>query len=220
MPKPIVLLIISILLFASIRHFTGFTRSTSEAFVGGEMALSHEPVQSLLSAPELAASITLEHADMIWQMFPQAEYRIAARVLQSTRYDDWQAVFTPIDLALGWGKIGEPPIDKWIDWQQSERWYYYRLHRRLGKTPFPRDYVVQHSANVHVIPANANIAAGLQYLQVNDLVFMEGMLVNVEVNNGYTVRKYSTSLTRADKGDASCEIMYVERLVTKGFDYR
>jgi hypothetical protein len=188
--------------------------------VGGEMAVSNEPIQILLSAPEVAKSITLEHAEMIWQMFPKAEYRIAARVLQSTQYDDWQAAFTPMDIALGWGEIGEPHVDEWVDWWQSDRWYYYRLRRRLGKTPLSQDYVIQHSANVHVIPANTNIATGLQYLKTDDLVFMEGKLVDVEVADGYEIRRFSTSLTRTDDGDASCEIMYVERLVTQGTEYR
>jgi hypothetical protein len=26
-------------------------------------------------------------------------------------YDDWQAAFTPIDLALGWGKLSNPAVD-------------------------------------------------------------------------------------------------------------
>ncbi|MBK8899910.1 MAG: hypothetical protein IPM53_01885 [Anaerolineaceae bacterium] len=182
--------------------------------------MSNEPIQKLLSAPELAESITLEHLGIRWQMLPQAEYRIAARVLQSTQYDDWQAAFAPIDLALGWGIIGDPQIDKWIDWRQSDRWYYYRLHRRFGKVPLSQEYVIEHSANVHVIPANDDVAAGLHHLQANDLVFLEGMLVDVVVNDGHAIRKYSTSLTRADEGDASCEIMYVERLVTTGSEHR
>ncbi len=184
------------------------------------MAVSSEPSQKSLSAPERAEPITLEHLHIRWQMMPQAEYRIAARVLQSTPYDDWQAAFTPLDLALGWGKLGEPQTDKGIDWWQSDRWYFYRLHRRLGKIPLTQAYIIQHSANVHIIPANEAVAAGLRSLKANDLVFLEGMLVNVVVTEGYTIRKYSTSLTRTDEGDASCEIMYVERLVTGGLEYR
>lgn len=221
MLKPItILLFIPLILVVGSVFLFDLPESTGLTVTSGAIAVSDEPTQVVLPESKSVAAITLEHSDIIWQMFPRAKYRIAARVLHSKQYDDWLANFVPVDLALGWGGIGEPQADEWIEWWQSDRWYYYRLRRRLWSAPLSQDYIREHSANVHVVPANANVAMGLQDLENNDLVFIEGMLVDVEVRKDYTVQKYYTSLTRADEGDDSCEIMYVERLVTEGLEYR
>lgn len=184
-----------------------------------EMAI-REPVQTPLRSSEPDPPITLETADATWRMIPRADYRIAARVLHDSWYDDWQATVVPVDLALGWGTMSEPKIDKWIEWRQSNRWYYYRLRksRLLGNviSPLSRDYVREHSANVHIIPATASIEEALQSIERNTFVMLEGMLVDVEVERHGTVQRFATSLSRTDGGDGSCEIMYVVRLVTKG----
>ena len=114
-------------------------------------------------------------------MVPRADYRIAARVLQSKHYDDWQAAFAPIDLALGWGKISEPQTDRWIEWRQSNRWYYYRLRRlQLFGGSLSAEYIRAHSANVHIVPATTMLASALQQLERNSFVLLEGKLVDVE----------------------------------------
>lgn len=173
-----------------------------------------EPVQTPLSLSKPVTPITLEKDGYTWHMFPRADYRIAARVLQRKRYDDWQATFAPVDLALGWGEISEPGADKWIGWRQSNRWYYYRLRRLLILgSPLSQDYVREHSSNVHVVPATTKMASALQQLERNSFVLMEGKLVDVEANKDGAIQQFFTSLSRTDGGDASCEIMYVERLV-------
>lgn len=180
-----------------------------------------DPVQMPLSSSKAATPITLEEAGATWQMFPRADYRIAARVLHLKRYDDWQARFAPVDLALGWGEIGEPGADRWIEWRQADRWYYYRLRRPLvWGSSLSQDYVREHSANVHAVPATTELASALQQLERNSFVLLQGKLVDVEARKDGAVQHFLTSLSRTDEGDASCEIMYVERLVTKGIEYR
>lgn len=178
-----------------------------------------EPQQTLLSLSESVSPITLEAEDATWRMFPRANYRVAARILHNTWYDDWQARFAPVDLALGWGKISEPAVDKWIEWRQSDRWYYYRLQQpplwRTLFSPFSGDYVREHSANVHVIPASEGVERALRSLERNSLIFIEGKLVDVEVEKDGAVQRFATSLSREDGGDGSCEIMYVERLISQ-----
>lgn len=198
--------------------FSSESHKRSDTAVGKWEMAREEPVQTALSSP--VSPITLERDDYTWHMVPRADYRIAARVLQSKQYDDWQAAFAPIDLALGWGKISERRIDRWIDWRQSDRWYYYRFHRLqlFGRLLSP-DYVREHSANVHVVPATTALAAALQQLERNSLVLLEGKLVDVEAERDGRVRQFFTSLSRADQGDGSCEIMYVERLVIAGVEH-
>lgn len=183
-----------------------------------------DPLQTPLASSKLVTPITLEKAGATWRMTPRADYRVAARVLHSRRYYDWQAKFSPVDLALGWGTISEPQTDRWVEWRQSDRWYYYRLRRPplLGGvlTSLSREYVREHSANVHVVPATARLESALKAVERNSFVLMEGKLVDVEAERDGTVQRFSTSLSRSDGGDGSCEIMYVERLVTEGLEYR
>lgn len=210
----------AILLISSLLSSDSFEPASTTVTELLGMALG-EPVQTLLSWSEPARPITLEKDGYSWNMFPRADYRIAARVLRQQRYDDWQARFAPIDLALGWGEIGRPEADNWVHWRQSNRWYYYHLRRLLIlDSPLSRDYVREHSANVHIIPATRELALALQQLKHNSFVMMEGKLVDVEARKEGAVQQFFTSLSRTDQGDASCEILYVERLVTAGVEYR
>jgi len=192
--------------------------SMAASVSASELSAGDIPSQLPLSA---AASqpITLEKDGESWQLNPRAGYRIAARVLHSKQYDDRQSGLSPVDLALGWGMLSEPRIDDWIEWSQDNRWYYYH-YRRVLSVPFPRDYVLEHSANVHIIPATASLEAVLRELRGNEIVLLDGMLVDVEADTDLGTFAYRTSLSRDDEGDESCEIMYVERVVKDGVEYR
>lgn len=168
---------------------------------------NHDPLQSELST---ADPITLIESDYTWRMYPRAEYQIAARVLHSKQYEDWQAGFSPIDLALGWGMMSDPTVDKWVEVYQENRWYFYRMQKNA---PLTLEDVRNSSANVHIIPATAELAALIQGLRPNDVVLMEGKLVDVEVDKSGERYNFKTSLSRFDSEDNSCEIFYVERIM-------
>jgi hypothetical protein len=130
-----------------------------------------------------------------------------------TAYDDWQATFTPFDLALAWGKLGVPLVDRWIEWRQADRWYFYHFYQAPLGEPSPADYVRDHSANVHVIPATPEVEEAVRQLKPDDIVFLEGMLVDVEAIVAEQALSFPTSLSRTDTGANSCEIFYVERIL-------
>lgn len=174
---------------------------------------TNEPEQILFSETESIPPIRLEKAGYTWTMFPRARYQITARVLLATEYDDWQSNFTPVDVALGWGNLSTPAIDGWVHWWHSERWYYYRFQNLPWGEPNPREYIRDHSANVHVIPATAEVDTQLRQLKRNDVVLMEGMLVDVEAIKDGQSLSFRTSLSRNDSDANSCEIFYVERLI-------
>lgn len=182
--------------------------------VEAQEAETHDPWQITVPQPE---AITLEKEGYTWKMSPRARYLITARVLHSRSYDDWQALFVPVDVALGWGKVSDPSVDQGIEWRQEGRWYYYQ---RVDDDALPKNYIRAHSANVHVVPATETIAAALRQLQVNDMVVMEGFLVDVEAGIAGQTHQFRTSLTRFDEGDSSCEILYVELMVMNGQEYR
>lgn len=184
----------------------------------GPVAFVSDPVQ-IIWGEELSAPILLEKDGYVWRMYPRADYQIEARVLHSQEYDDWQAIFSPVDVALGWGKISDPTVDRWINWNQDGRWYHYKWSL---DAPVTGSYISEHSANVHVIPASENLAAVIRELEPNDLVRMEGMLVDVEAGaaDEPELQRFQTSLTRSDIGDSSCEILYVHLLEVDGRTYR
>ncbi len=170
-----------------------------------------EPAQSMLPSTE---PILIEDEDFIWRMYPRATYRIEARVTSRKMYWDWQAKFAPWDLALGWGELSNPDVDEWLDWKQSGRAVYTSW---VGRSPFPDNYIREHSANVHIIPATDNLELALKSVSTNDLVLLEGLLVDVEGGTAGKTQIVPTSLSRTDEG---CEILYVERLVVAGMEYR
>lgn len=174
-----------------------------------------DPVQSSVTG-EAADPIVWEENGMTWTMQPRASYQISARVLGNKRYYDWQSSVVPRDLALAWGDMSDPAVDEWIRWRQSNRWYHSEWD---GQLPYSQSYIASHTANVHIIPATDNLDKALRQLEENDLVYLEGYLVDLQVVDGARVGQVHTSLSREDTGDGACEILYVERLIVNGQVY-
>ena len=63
-----------------------------------------------------------------------------------------------------------------------------------------------------MIPATDNIRRALKTINTNDLISIEGYLVNVTGKIKNSDVWWSTSTSRSDSGDHSCEIIYVEKL--------
>ena len=91
-----------------------------------------------------------------------------------------------------------------FDISQSVRFYSWRPR---GPLPIARESVISHSANTHVIPADARIRAQLQALRVGDVVRLTGILVDGKRDDGAWIH---TSLTRLDSGPGACEVMLVQ----------
>ena len=92
-----------------------------------------------------------------WTLTVRADYRITARILSREGYHfDALADLIPEDLALGWGPMSDNRILRAIDISQSNRFYYWRAQQ---SSPLPRDSIITHSANTHVIPRNSDDCA-------------------------------------------------------------
>jgi hypothetical protein len=107
--------------------------------------------------------------------------------------------------------MGDPAVDRWVEVRQENRWYFYR---KQANAPLSLEDIRNSSANVHIIPATEELAAVIQGLRPNDFVLMEGKLVDVEVDNLGEIFHFQTSLTRSDSEDNSCEIFFVESVLT------
>jgi hypothetical protein len=175
-----------------------------------------QPAQSVIR-PETAVPIVWEREGVTWTLLPRADYQIAARVVGRAVYEDEVAAVVPFDLALGWGEMSDPAVDKWIRWRQADRWYYYQWG---SKSPYKGNDIGHQSANVHIIPATDNLNRHLGRLRASDLILLEGLLVDVLSQRNEDSRFWYTSLSRTDSGGGACEIFYVTRLVFKGKEYR
>lgn len=135
---------------------------------------------------------------------PQASFAIEAKVLARKNYSsDTESIASPIDLALGWGRMSDESVLESISISQRNRFYFWRV----DELPIPRKEIEQHSANMHLIPANDEIAEQIEQVKVGELVRFNGFLVNIQQDNGW---RWKSSLTRNDTGGGACELVWVE----------
>jgi hypothetical protein len=156
-----------------------------------------DPVQTPLEA----SMATILVGD--FTLVPRARFDLTARVLSTARYRfDTGAALVPEDFALGWGRMSDSAVLKQIDITQSARFYYWHVRQ----FPIPRREIETHSANMHLIPADAGVRRALGRARVGQLVALDGYLVDANRADGWHWR---TSLTRDDTGDGACELFYV-----------
>jgi hypothetical protein len=159
-----------------------------------------DPVQADFDAPQPP----IPFKDAI--LHPLADFSLTARVLSRDDYRfDAESDLSPTDLALGWGRMSDSTVLRDIDISQGGRFYYWRTKA----FPIPRREIETHSANMHMIPADASVAYQLKRVRVGDVVSLDGMLVEADKANGW---RWRSSLTRDDTGDGACELVYVQSL--------
>ena len=127
------------------------------------------------------------------------------RVLSRENYSvGREAEISPVDFALGWGKMAEPEIYKQLSIRQGNRWYYWRYE---NTPPIDVREIETHSANMHIIPANKEIAKQIAKVDQDDLIYLKGQLVEVRSQDGWT---WWSSLSREDTGNGACELFLIE----------
>lgn len=140
--------------------------------------------------------------DMIVE--PLARFRIKARLLSSSRYWlDPGSKISPIDLALGWGKMSDSKILKQISISQGQRFYYFRWK---NQPDISEKEITLQSTNIHIIPANDYIKNAIYKFRPGQLVQLQGELVMISGSKG---DEWKSSLTREDTGAGACELMWV-----------
>lgn len=136
-----------------------------------------------------------------------AHFEIDARLLHSKIYRwDAQASLVPVDLALGWGAMSDQSVLDQLKITQSMRFYWFEYK---NPPPIPKDEIIAHSTNVHVIPATWDIESRCKSLRAGTLVHLSGELVEAKRPDGATWR---SSLSRTDTGNGACELMLVRQL--------
>jgi len=141
---------------------------------------------------------------------PLAVYKVAGKVLAKKKYGStWSAKLAPYDLAIGWGELVREDLKEHISYNQWGRFYFYKYE---WSSPFKDAYIISHSSNNHIIPASENLKKLLFHLKKDDLIELEGYLVNVTGNVKSKSVTWKTSLIRDDTGSGSCEIFYVNKI--------
>ena len=188
------LLIILAAAFAVHQYWTGLPIEPGP----GEIA-PHEPVQRNLRGGR-------EFEFKGYRMTALAEFEVEARVLSARRYrSDPNAELSPIDLALGWGPMSASENLAEIDVSQSGRFYRWSARN----PPIAIEAISRHSANMHIIPADASVEAALADVRKGHLVRLHGELVKAERGDGW---RWKSSLTRRDAGGGACELVFVRRI--------
>lgn len=141
---------------------------------------------------------------------PQAWYSLTAKVLSKKRYHSgWTAQISPYDLALGWGDFARSDYSGYVKFSQFLRFYLFKIRK---DSPYSLDYIARHSSNNHIIPATGNLRRVLAKIKKNQIISLEGLLVNVGGHFQKRPVSWNTSLSREDRGEGGCEIFYVTQI--------
>ena len=145
----------------------------------------------------------IEHGE--YHLKPLARFSLDARILHRKTYGyDRGAKLVPVDLAVGWGPMSDQAVLDRITISQSMRFYWYEYQL---PPPIPKEQIISHSTNLHVIPATSAVASFCKSLRQGELVHLEGELVEA---TGPEIGTWRSSLSRTDTGNGACELMLVE----------
>ena len=161
-------------------------------------------------APNAPIQKLLHHAARFshngYSIKPLADFDIEARVLHVKSYnDDRESQLSPIDFAVGWGPMSDQKVLDHIHIDQGNRFLYWHTNHM----PVPRPQIEHNTANLHLIPSDANIARQLKQVTPGQVVQLKGYLVRVDARDGW---RWVSSLTRTDVGKGACELLWVQHV--------
>jgi hypothetical protein len=142
---------------------------------------------------------------------PLAHFAIDARVLRRKMYRyDRSAALVPVDLAVGWGRMSDQSVLDQLEISQSAHFFWYEYQHQ---PPIPREEIVSHATNLHLIPSTDAIASQCKSLRAGELIHLAGLLVEA---TGPEIGTWRSSLSRTDSGNGACELVWVEELEPLG----
>jgi hypothetical protein len=169
--------------------------------------LTYPPGVLISSEPEQTAPTDPPMTKGDFSLKPLAHFAIDARVLHRKNYRyDRQSALVPVDLALGWGRMSDQSVLDQLRISQSMRFYWFEYRM---PPPLPKEEIISHSTNVHIIPATPEIASQCKSLRAGTLVHLSGDLVEASAPE---FGVWKSSLSRTDTGNGACELMLVQEM--------
>lgn len=159
-------------------------------------------------APAVGVTASIDHPWNAYgyQITPLQKFDFEAVVLRAEHYSmDREAQLAPVDLALGWGPMANPAVIDKVKITQSGRFYYWHV----DAFPIPRRDIEVNSANMHMVPANAEVERTLRSIHSGQRVTFAGYLIEARAADGW---RWRSSLTREDTGAGACELIWVEKI--------
>ena len=178
-------------------------------------------------SPEQKKPFSRKYNGIDIAFIPQTAYEVTARIGILERYDTFWEVFahgydqsrriynsfSPLDLALVHGNDAYHPEFK--NCFKHE----YRLLWSCSE--------ISHDSfnNYHMIPANKNLRKGLETLHKGDIVYIKGLLVNIQVPGWKTMLTgTSHNMTHKDQFAGGlytgmCFIVYLQKLIVNDYVY-
>lgn len=164
-----------------------------------------------------ATPIHLSRGGWEWTITPVAEYILQGVVVGRERYRfDFSSKLSPCDLAVAWGPLVSHPGFAKLRFSQGGRWYFWRSR---GDDGVDNATVARFSSNTHLIPARISLGRVACSVREGQRVALAGELVSVEGRKGRRWHSWSSSTSRADTGDGSCEVLYLRRIKVDGRVY-
>jgi hypothetical protein len=180
----------------------------------GSIDIAQDPLQRDLGGVK---GIAIERGGYQFFVSPKADYILRGIVVGREGYGSgWNALLSPCDLAVVWGKLAENGLYRKLSWSQSGRWYYWEYPGDFG---YDNAFIGRYSSNSHIIPASENLRGAALAIREGDTVEIAGQLVDVDGRKGEGTVWWYSSLSRDDNGDGSCEVIYVTRIVRRGKVY-
>ncbi len=146
-----------------------------------------------------------------YQYTARADFSMSARILSTEHYwFDGASAVSPVDFAVGWGRMSDQAVIDQLGFSQGQRWY--RYWPKGKRWPIPIQEITSSSANMHMIPSDETVLKVMRSVRPGDLISLDGYLVQVTSDGGW---RWDTSLTRTDSGNGACEIVWVKRLTIR-----
>lgn len=180
--------------------------------------ISNEPVQAGTKGELFSV---LDREGKAVTLIPVADYEIWAKVIINETYPNFWNVGHGLDnlltndLVLVWGRLSEERYLKKIKF--SHQWTYMTFKYtdgELNRDP-GYEYISNHVSSNHLIAANKNIDHALRRLQKNDIVRIQGHLVNIQISDQPIIQTSTvrTDNWRAGQGNTGgSEFIYVTEL--------
>ena len=82
-------------------------------------------------------------------------------------------------------------------------------HWHTDDFPIPRREIEVNSANMHMVPASADVERVLNSVKPGQHITFSGYLIEARGPDGW---RWKSSLTREDTGAGACELVWVEKI--------